>query len=69
MDLANQVDQLLESVKCNQNLLQSQSIEYATKVFDSLREQGLVEAPTYRLAPLNSVPPKETLVIAKSNLG
>lgn len=69
MDLAHQVDQLLESVKRNQSFEQSQSIEYATKIFESLLTQGLVDAPTYKIAPLNSVPPKETLLTAKSNLG
>jgi hypothetical protein len=69
MDLAHQVDILLESVMSNQNCKQSQSIEYATKIFESLREQGLVDAPTYKLAPLNSVPPKESFLPAKTTLG
>ena len=37
---------------------QSQMIDHASRLFDELKARGLIEGPRYKLAPLDSVPPK-----------
>lgn len=37
---------------------QSRVIRQASQLFDELRAKGLVDAPRYKLAPMDAVPPK-----------
>ena len=37
---------------------QSRTIDLACKLFDELKAKGLIDAPRYRLSPLDSVPPR-----------
>lgn len=55
-------DQVIEALRTRQNAAgfsaQSDRIATASKLFDDLASKGLVEVPTYKLAPMNAVPPK-----------
>ncbi len=55
MELAQRVAELLRKSEATG---QSQMVAQATKLYDELLSKGLVEPPTYKIAPLNSVPPK-----------
>lgn len=37
---------------------QSSAIDAASRLFDELQAKGLIEPPAFKLAPLDSVPPK-----------
>lgn len=59
MDLAKQVDDLLKATAPTRTSpVQSDRIAAASRLFDDLAARGLVESPSYKLAPFNSVPPK-----------
>lgn len=59
MDLAKQVDDLLQRAAFGQSTaVQASKIAAASRLFDDLAARGLVEPPSYRLAPLNAIPPK-----------
>lgn len=58
MELEKQVTEVIDRQSVAQGSFQSQRIEEATRIFDQLVERGLIDRPSYRLAPMNSVPPK-----------
>lgn len=57
-DLTKQVKDVLDGQPRSPSVDQSQTIEHASKLFDELRAKGLIDAPRFKLAPLDSVPPK-----------
>lgn len=57
-DLIKQVHDVLNGQPRPASADQSQTIDRASKLFDDLKARGLIEAPRYKLAPLDSVPPK-----------
>ena len=57
-DLMKQVHDVLNGRPRLASSNQSQTIDHASKLFDDLKARGLIEAPRYKLAPLDSVPPK-----------
>lgn len=59
MNLADQVESIVRlAVAEAPKSQQSDGIAHATKLFNDLAARGLLDAPTYRLAPFNAVPPK-----------
>jgi hypothetical protein len=57
-DLTKQVRDVLNGLPVPDSVRQSRTIFEASKLFDDLRDRGLIDAPTYRLAPLDAAPPK-----------
>lgn len=57
-DLTKQVRDVLNGQQRPASADQSQMIDHASKLFDELKAKGLIDAPRYNLAPLDSVPPK-----------
>ena len=57
-DLTKQVSDVLNSKPRPSSADQCQTIDHASKLFDELKAKGLIDAPRYKLAPLDSVPPK-----------
>lgn len=57
-DLATHVLDVLNGQQPLPSLQQAKTIDAASKLFDDLQARGLIERPTFRLAPLDSVPPK-----------
>ena len=57
-DLMKQVHDVLNGQPRLTSPDQSQMIDHASRLFDDLKARGLIEAPRYKLAPLDSVPPK-----------
>lgn len=58
MELATQVEMLLKQAEAQTQLIHKLSIQKASRVFDELVTKGLIEAPSYRLTPINNLPPK-----------
>ena len=57
-DLTKQVRDVLRGQPEPSSADQRQTIDHASKLFDELKAKGLIDAPRYKLAPLDSVPPK-----------
>jgi len=57
-DLIKQVRDVLNDRPAPTSVGQSRVIDEASHLFDVLRARGLIEPPRYKLAPLDSVPPK-----------
>lgn len=62
MSLTQKIQELLdESSQTNSSGEQLKIIEEASKIYDDLCRTGLIEVTTYKLAPINSVPPKQNI--------
>ena len=57
-DLTKQVRDVLNGQPRPASADQSQTIDHASRLFDELKAKGLIDAPRYKIAPLDSVPPK-----------
>ena len=57
-DLTKQVHDVLKGQPGSSSADQRQAIDHASKLFDEMKAKGLIDAPRYKLAPLDSVPPK-----------
>ena len=57
-DLTKQVRDVLSNQTSPASANQSQTIDHASRLFDELKAKGLIDAPRYKLAPIDSVPPK-----------
>ena len=64
MDLLKQVGDLIGRITSDSRASEQQSsrIAEAARIFDDLAARGLVDAPSYRLAPMNAIPPKATVL-------
>lgn len=56
--LATHVLDVLNKQQALASAQQAQTIDAASKIFDELQAKGLIERPTFKLAPLDSVPPR-----------
>jgi len=61
-DLAKMVKEIL-SEEVTASKVQAHQLETGVKLVDELVDRGLVEAPSYRLAPTNSVPSKALFAV------
>jgi len=61
-DLAKMLEEVLkEQVAASK--VQARQVETAAKLVDDLVDRGLLDAPSYRLAPTNSIPCRSLLAV------
>lgn len=58
MELVKQIETILKQAEAQSLRTQDHTIKQASRVFDELVTKGLIDPPSYRLTPINAVPPK-----------